>query len=189
MFSSCGQTDKTKEKDDLKKVTIDFAEAVIEIPDFYRLISPDDLKNELLSSDKPNNVIQTSIQKIEKLKSMPTDFIIYADTANFENNLWFQEGEHVRLTKSLSQQYLGMLEKQLGQTWTPQGIEYERIESKFISRSNNQVIKLKYKLTHDDFSRFTTQYIVSGKSKTIGIVVNDLSLKDYEILIKGMKMK
>jgi hypothetical protein len=172
-----------------QRITIDFAETTINIPDHFKLTSSSLLKKDLLRLDEADYIIRTSIQNIEKIESMPMDFIIYADTANFENNISFQEGEYVSLTKSISQQYLGMLEKQLSQTWASQGIEFERIESKFISSESKKIIKIKFKLTHGDFSRFTTQYIASAKSNTVGMIVNSLSSEDYEILIKGMKIE
>jgi hypothetical protein len=147
------------------------------------------LKEFLVNSDKPEDVIQASVQKIETVKTLPTDFIIYSDTTNFENNIWFQEGEHVPLTKSLSQQYLGMLEHQLQKEWTPQGIKYDRVESKYFSGRNNQIIKLKYKLIHQSFSRYTTQYLISTKTQTMGIVINSLTLSDYESMVTEMKIK
>ena len=189
LVNSCGQSSRSVHSQDLQTVTIDFADAEIKMPKNYKQVSPDELKKILISSDKPHDVVQANIRKIETLKTFPTDFIIYSDTTNAENNIWFQEGEHISLTKSLSEQYLSALEQQLQKEWTPQDIEYDRVESKYFAGSNAQIIKLKYKLTHESFSQYTTQYVISTRTKTMGIVINSQTLADYESMVKGMKIK
>lgn len=184
ILSSCTQPVKTINRKELQKVRIDFASAKMDIPKSYKLTSPDELLNALYLMDITDMLIQSSIQKIQAIKTFPTAFIIYADTINFDNSIWFQEGEHIHLTKTISQQYLQILEQQFQSEWTPQGIDYERVDSKFLTGKNMQILKLKYKLSYDSFSKYTTQYIVSSKSHTFGIIVNNRTEDDYEDLVK-----
>lgn len=188
-FTACYKTDKSKEIDDLQVVKIEFANATIGIPQRYKLTSPEELKEGLLNSGKQYSEISETIQKIDAIKSIPTAFEIYVDTLNFDNNVWFQQGEHVRLTKSVSQQYLAVLETQLQKQWTPQGIKFERIESKYLSGTDVHLVKLKYKLTREGLSTYTTQYLVSSNSTTLGVVINNANSDDLERLIRGIRIK
>ncbi len=187
MLFSCGKKDTLKQED-LQEITLDFSEAVIEIPKSYELISLNKLKEELIDLGKTNNITQEDILNIEKLKSISTNFTVYADTANSENNIFFQEANYTELTESAAQGYLNLLEEHIAHTWRNKKVTFEKIESEFISDEDRKIVKLKYKLTHDNFSRFGIQYIISTKSKTIGITISSLTSEDYEALIRKLKM-
>ncbi len=187
LLFSCGKTDALKQED-LQEITLDFSETVIEIPRSYELISLNKLKEKLIALGKTNNITLDDILNIEKLKSISRSFIVYADTTNSENNIFFQEANYTELTGSSAQEYLDLLEKHTAHMWKNKKVSFEKIESEFISDEDCKIIKLKYKLTHDNFSRFGTQYIISSKLKTIGITVNSLTSEDYEALIRKLKM-
>ncbi|HYF66655.1 MAG TPA: hypothetical protein VD884_00905 [Ohtaekwangia sp.] len=188
-LTACGKGGGFDENDDLQLVKIEFANSTIGIPKNYKLKSPEEIKESLLNSSKRYSEISETIQKLDYIKSIPTEFQIYVDTLNYDNNIWFQEGQYVRLTKSLSQQYLSALETQLQKQWTPQDIKYERLESKFLSGTHAQLIKLKYKLSRESSSTYTTQYLISSNSKTIGVIINNVGPDDMENLVSRTRMK
>lgn len=80
-----------------------------------------------------------------------------------------------------------MVSESLNQSWGAQGISYQKVDSKFMTYGTNQIIKVTYKLTDSQMKRLTTNYVVSTPSETIGIVVNNAGLEDFEGLIKEMK--
>jgi hypothetical protein len=188
-MTACNSVDKSMVTESTRTVSIDFANASIELPKSFELTTTDDLKFALINSNKSDKIIQTNLQKIEAIENFPFAIIIYSDTSNFENNIWFQQGEHFQLTKELSKHYINLVEKQLKLDWSYQGIDYERVEGKYLSNKNAQIIKLKYKLTLEGETRFTTQYLISTRTQTIGVIINNMTTIDFENLIKGIRVK
>lgn len=187
LFISCGKKINS-DGEGFQTVTIDFANARMEMPHSYKHVSVEELENLVMNSSGPEDLKQLQIQKFELVKAFPEQFIIYCDTANSENTIWLQKGEHITLTKHIAQQYLGMLEQQLEAQWKPYGIEYDRMENNYVSVNDIQIIKIKYRLNHQDLERYTTQYLISTKTQTMGIIVNGIDLNDYENNVKRLKI-
>jgi hypothetical protein len=188
LFISCEKR-KTLDAEGLQTVTIGFANASMEMPRFYRDIPVEVLENLLGNSGEPDDLKQLQIQRLELVKAFPAHFIIYTDSTNLANQIWFQKGEHIVLTKHIAQQYLSMLEHQLEEQWNPYGVDYNRMESRYISTPNGQIIKLKYKIYHQDQMRFSTQYLISTRTQTMGIIVNGIDSMDYEDNVRRLKIE
>jgi hypothetical protein len=179
----------SSDSEGFQTVNIDFANAKMEMPRSYKRVSVEELENLLVNSGGPEDLKQLQIGKFELVKAFPAHFIIYSDTANSENTIWFQKGEHITMTKSIAQQYRGMLEQHLEEQWKPFGIEYDRMESIYISANDIQIIKLKYMLNYQDLERYTTQYLISTKTQTWGIIVNGITASDYEDNVRRLKVR
>jgi hypothetical protein len=168
----------------LQTVAVGFANASMEIPLSYKRVPVEELENLLINSGIPEDLKQ----KLAFVNAFPAHFIIYSDTTNLQNMIWFQKGEHITLTKGLAQQYLSMLEQQLEGQWKPYGIDYDRVGSNFISENNIKILKLQYKLNHQGLVRYATQYLVSTKTQTIGVIVNGLTSNDFESSVRRLKI-
>lgn len=188
MLISCGENRDNISDSDLKRISIDFANAKMNLPKSFQQTSFSEYRQKLINSNKPNDVIESSLVKLEQMQSIPQKIILFTDTSNFDNAIWFQEGEHVNLTKSLAQQYMRLLDENLVKQWTPQGIKFSKIDSKYFNGKNAKVIKLKYKLTDNISTRFSTQYIISTNSNTWSITVSNITDQDFEQLVKKIKI-
>lgn len=186
LFISCRQSEKIVSNPNLQRVSIYFANAHIDIPRSYRLTTPDQMGIYMHKSGMPEKVIAQNIHILEALKGSSIAFLIYADTADFQKNIWFMDIKNVHLTKMMSQQYLGMAEQRLKETWTPLGVEYKRVESRFETGADARLLKLKYKLTKGKFIRYTTQYIISTNKQSLGIMINNSTPEDFESLVTKM---
>jgi len=172
----------------LKTIDIKFAKAKLQIPASYIISSPRELIQEVRHSNLPNPIIQNRIQFYETIKSYKLKSLVYSDTTEIDNKIMMQEGEHVMLTKHISQLYAGQLEQELQKNWVTQGIDFKRVEIKFSKGGTTQIIKLKYNILYDNYSNYTTQYIITTLKKTIAITVTSSSNQDFEDLIKRMKV-
>ncbi|PCI98513.1 MAG: hypothetical protein COB15_05630 [Flavobacteriales bacterium] len=172
----------------LKTIEIRFAKAKMDIPNSYIKSSPDELIEEVKRSDLPEPIVKSRIQFYETIKSYKLKSLVFTDTTNIGNKIMIQEGEHVMLTKKISQLYAGKLEQELEKNWLTQGVGYKRIEIKFSKGGTTQLVKLKYNIIFGDYSNYTTQYIITTLKKTLAITVTSTSKEDYEDLIKGMKI-
>ena len=170
--------------EDYQKVKVGFIGKEILIPNNYEEISPDELKEKLLEIKRETKFVSAVKEGIEKLKLMPTEFVIYADKDNYENCFWIQSGEFVDFDKNIASQYIGMLEEQIGKSWSKLGLNYERVESRFLKTRNSKIIKVKYRQEYNNEKKYQTQYILTSNYKTFGIVVSNYEDVDFEEIIK-----
>lgn len=184
---SCGEI---KELDtNLNPIDIKFANVTFSIPKIYKEIPLQTLKDNYQSSELPLNIIQYNVQSIENLETFPLQMLWFTDSTNYYNRILIQEGEHVKITKTASQLYSGKLEQLLDKNFRDFGIEYYRDEIKFTNGSTAQILKLKYYTVYNEFSAYTTQYIISTSKKTFAITIASTTKEDYEDLIKKIKLR
>jgi hypothetical protein len=169
---------------DFKKVNVDFLAQEILIPKNYVETTLGEMWEKLLEIKRETKFVNAVKEGIEKLKLMPTEFVIYADKENYENCFWIQSGEYVDFNKSIASQYIGMLEKQLGQEWSSLGLNYERLEKRYLKTKKSKIIKVKYKQEYEGQEKYQTQYIVTKNYKTFGIVVSNYENIDFEEIVK-----
>jgi hypothetical protein len=77
-----------------------------------------------------------------------------------------------------------MLEKQVSQDWSNLGLDYERLEKRFLKTGKSKIIKVKYRQEYDGQEKYQTQYIVTSNYKTFGIVVSNYEDVDFEEIVK-----
>lgn len=189
LFSSCSQSnEKPQQGAAFKTVFIDFAKVRAQVPKDYIRTSLDEYESILLASDREQSLKDFDLRSISTLRSMPVSTQLYLDSTNYGNHILFQEGEHVKLTKSIAGQYLHMLNKQLEQTWGNAGLVYELKDKKFFSNRDAKVIKIKFKVTYNDFQKYVTQYIISGRAKTIGVIFSTVEDTDADELMKRINI-
>jgi len=172
--------------EDFKKVNVDFLAQEILIPKSYVETTPDEIREKLLEIKRETKFVNAVKEGIDKLKLMPTEFVIFADKENIENCFWIQLGEYVDFDKSIASQNIGMLEKQVGQEWSSLDLNYERLEKRYLKTGNSKIIKVKYKQEYDGQEKYQTQYIITKNYKTYGIVVSNYENIDFEEIVKRL---
>ena len=188
-FVSCSSGDEKQITNNaFKNVTLDFAEVEAQVPKNYVRTSFDEYERIINESETEQYLKDINLQNINKLRSVPVAIELYLDSSNYVNQIYFQEGEYVKLDKSIAQQYLQVLRGQVEQSWETLGIGYQLKEKKFFSNKDLQVIQIKYKLDLYGSEKYFTQYIISGRRKTIGVMINNKSDIDTEEILKGVKM-
>ncbi len=189
LLTSCLQSKDEKTNSDLyKTVSLKFAKILVQVPANYVRSSFDEYEKKLIESDRDEFLKGLDLQSLNGLRSLPVAIEIYADSTNFLNYILFQDGEHVMLTKPIAQQYLQVLKGHLERSWGSLGLSYDLKEKKFFSNGNSQVIKIKYKTAIRDYKKYQTQYIVSGRTKTIGVIVSTVQDIDSDDIVGRIKM-
>ncbi len=189
LFLSCSPSeDNAQENEAFKTIVIDFARVKAQVPVSYVRTNLDEYESMLLESDREQALKDIDLRANNNLKSIPVKTQLYLDSTNYGNHILFQEGEHVKLTKELVGQYLHILNKQLEQSWGEAGLHYELQDKRFFSNREAQVIKIKFKVSYNDFQKYVTQYIISGRAKTIGVFSSTIADTDADELMKRIQI-
>lgn len=189
LLESCSQGKNDGINNDAyKTVTIEFANIQAQVPKVYVRSSIENYENKILESDREQFLKDLDLQSLNGLKDLPIATEVYLDSTNFLNQIYFQEGEYVKLTKPIAQQYLQMLKEHLEQSWTKLGLTYDLKEKKFFSNGDWQVIKIKYKIDFRSYQKYQTQYILSGRTKTIGLIISTVEDTDTDEIFGRIKI-
>lgn len=112
---------------------------------------------------------------------------IFIENGNYRNNISFQKGNYVELTKEAVEVYVDLLENRLFVESESFGVERKRLESKFLKYGISKVVKVKYLQTYGEEKIYLTQYLVTYKVNTFGIIVASESDNDYQYILKNFK--
>jgi len=172
---------------DLKTVKIGFARVSVNIPKKYERVEPDDLINRILETDTIYG--ERRAARFEKMKAAGPAFMIYVDTADINNLIYFMDGDHVRLTSELVKYWVPRLEQTLESDWSEEGIHFKRIDNQFYPGRTTQLLKLKYELTRTEQLGYSTMYLISTSTNTFGVFVSGSANEDYEELFSKIKIQ
>lgn len=186
MLISCSKSEN--KVDNLQEITVDFAKAKVPLPKLYHLVAPSRYKKIIQSTTLPE-FVELKSNMVDALVEANYVFEIYIDSTNSSNTIWFMDGPAVRLTKDMISFFISSTEKRFNSEFTPYGASYKRVENTFYDGRHNQLLKVKYEILYDDAKTYTTEYLVTSLTKTIGITVNNESETDFEELIKKIKME
>src|SRR5688500_5131132 len=178
-LSACGHLTDNSEITTAKEIDISFTPAKIKIPKQYKQHSPGELKKIIENSGGPADLIAMRTSKIDGLANSNIGFDIYVDTTNTENTILFMQGTGVRLTPSLIQEYLTLIDQQLTKSWTPYGFQFKIVDSKIFTNNGIDFLKVKYEVTYQDSKTHLTQYLVTQNKKGIGVLVDNEGSADY----------
>ena len=93
----------------------------------------------------------------------------------------------MELTKEAVEVYVDLLENRLFVQSESFGVERKRLESKFLKYGISKVLKVKYLQTYGKENIYLTQYLVTYKLKTFGIIVASETDNDYQYILKNFK--
>lgn len=173
-------------EEDYRSVSVDFLNREILIPKNYTRVTLSQLRKNLLAIKSETKLVDMIRNGIARLELMPTEFIIFADRENFENCFWIQSGEYVDFDQSIASQYTALLEERANQEWSSIGLNYEKLENRFLQSGKSKIIKVKYRLEYEGVEKFQTQYIVTSNHKTFAIMISNYRNIDFEELVKRM---
>lgn len=112
--------------------------------------------------------------------------VLYQDTIVNTNSIWFLPGSYVPLDKTMVNDFVTAAEKQLLIPAQYQGINYKRLEAKFIKLNALKAIKVKYKLIFNDNIRYLTQYIITKQLETYSMIVTHEYNEDFQKVLKSL---
>lgn len=182
--SSCQSNTENK---NFEKHHIDFINASIFLPKEYKKITIDNLVSKIEENSVDNTVKNYHIQYYKKLKTTPYKFDFIIDTTDEGNLISFQSSKYFDFNKNIVSLYLDMLESQSYAIERDVGKKYERIESEYTENNGVKIIRVKYKETYKDWIGYKTQYIITTKLKTFGIIILNRNNIDYKNLVTEMK--
>ncbi|WP_424003654.1 hypothetical protein [Maribacter sp. IgM3_T14_3] len=190
-FGCKNQTEKNTgiNNEDYIEFGIDFLNATVLLPKTYEKLTADELKTKLLKHVENSKQAEFITQSFETLKQSPFGFAVFADKNNYTDYIWVRQGEFVPLDKALANQYLGMVSARVEQDWGGIGMDYERLENRFLQTDKSQIIKIKYKTELDNRISYHTQYVITSKIKTFDFLVVSNQNMDLENLIKRINVR
>lgn len=174
---------------DYKEFRIDFLNATVLLPKSYKKLKADELKDELLKKTVNPKHAEFINNSFEILKQSPLGYSIFADKNNYTNYIWVRQGEYVPLDKAIANQYLGMVSARVEEDWGGIGMDYERLENRFLQTDKSQIIKIKYRTDFNSNIGYHTQYVITSKIKTFDFLVVSNQNKDFENLIKRIYVR
>lgn len=184
-------------KSDKKEIPSEFKDSNLELVEFLekKIYLPKDFEKttietvtELIkNSPELNELSEYEIQKLENFKKMGQTVEIFIKNGDYRSNISFQKGNYVELTKEAVEVYVDLLENRLFVKTESFGVERKRLESKFLNYGISKVVKVKYLQTFRDEKIYLTQYLVTYKLKTFGIIVASESDNDYQYILKNFK--
>lgn len=166
-------------------INVDFAKIKIQLPKYYVKTSHEELTSVIDFIDENTQIHLNNIKEFEKSNK---GFIIFVDSSNVFNQLLILGAEHTYFDKKTAGQYLYLLERQLENEWIPRNIQYTRLESNYLSNSNVRILKVKYETIINEFTNYTTQYIITTAKKSFSILVINNTGEDFQKNIAAIKL-
>lgn len=189
IFINCKSDEKeipTEFKDSNLQL-IEFLEKKIYLPKDFKRSSIETVAELVKNSPDVNELSEYELQKLENLKKMEQTVEMFIKNDNYKNNISFQSGNYVELTKEAVEVYVDLLENHLFVESKSFGVERKRLESKFLTYGISKVVKVKYLQTFGEEKIYLTQYLVTYKLKTFGIIIASESDNNYQYILKNFK--
>ncbi len=189
VFLSC-KSDKKEIPSEFKDSNlqlVEFLEKKIYLPKDFEKTTIETVAELIKNSPDLNELSEYEIQKLENFKKMGQTVEIFIKNGNYRNNISFQKGNYVELTKEAVEVYVDLLENRLFVESEQFGVERKRLESKFLNYGISKIVKVKYLQTFGEEKIYLTQYLVTYKLKTFGIIVASESDNDYQYILKNFK--
>lgn len=170
-------------------VKLDFANAEIPMPKSYVRKNLKTLEEEIKNSDATKEEKEEDLKFVHVLMSQPNGRDLYLDTITQGDFIFFTTGIEVYVSKEIANQYLSQLDKEMKQNWSKIGFSANLIEGRYMQSDDYKMVKIKYLINNDIYQKYVTQYIITAKQKTIGLLVSSTHGFDLQELIHHMKLK
>ena len=190
IFIGCN-SDKKEISDEIKNSILQEIEVLdrkMYLPKEYEKSSIEAIAELIRNSPDRNEFSEYELQKLNSFQRMGATVEIFVDKENYENNISFQPGKYIQMSRQAVEVYVDLLENNLFLAAKSQGIEYERLESKYIEYGLAKIVKVKYLQTFKGKKRYLTQYLVSHNLKAFGIIILNEENKDFQYILKSFKM-
>ncbi|MFD2724599.1 hypothetical protein [Hyunsoonleella rubra] len=166
---------------------IEFLEKKIYLPNEFEKSTIETVVEIIKNSPDQNELSEFELNKLNSFKKMGETVEIFIKNDNYKNNISFQPGNYVELTKEAVEVYVDLLENHLFVESESYGIKRKRLESKFLKYGISSIVKVKYHQTFNEEELYLTQYLVTYKLKTFGIIVTSETDNDYQYILKNFK--
>ncbi|MBO6606707.1 hypothetical protein [Psychroserpens sp.] len=189
MLSSCNSNQKegsnTIDKSNLHHV--DFLEMKVFLPDNYKKSSFEAYTEIIKNETDLDTLTNYELQRLNNLKQMDEGHELFIHDGDYLNTITFQSSPYFEFDKSAVSFYVNQLETMNFVEPRSRGIEFDRLESKFLKYGNSKIIKVKYLQSFGDKKRYLTQYIITYKLKTFGITITNLDGDDHKVILSNFK--
>lgn len=166
---------------------VNFLNKKVYIPSNYTKINLDELAEMLKQNpdlnelDKMNYKFATS--SYDQSENVP---VLYQDSIVNTNSIWFLPGAYIPINKGMVNEFVNATERQFLDPAEQQGVYFDRLEAKFITQHSLKAIKIKYKLTIDNKTRYFTQFIITKNLETYSMVVLHDYNEDFQKILKSL---
>lgn len=190
IFIGCN-SDKREKSDKIKNSNvyrIEVLDREMYLPKDYEKSSIEAIAEFIRNSPDRDELSEYELQKLNNFERMGATVEIFVDKENYENNISFQPEKYIQMSKEAVEVYVDLLENNLFLEPKSRGIEYERLESKFLKIGLAKIVKVKYLQTFEGKKRYLTQYLVSHNLKAFGIIVMNEENKDFQYILNSFKI-
>lgn len=166
---------------------VEFLDKKVYLPDNFKKTTFETFEELIKSKTDLDTLSNYEFERINSLKNLDNSIELFVGNNDFQNNISFQESPYFDFDKDAVALYVDILENNLFLEPKSRGIEFERLESKFLRYGLSKIIKVKYLRKFEFEEIYLTQYLVSYKLKTFGIIVANKHGNDYQFILKNFK--
>jgi len=164
---------------------INFLNKEIYLPSNYQKVNLKEIGEMLRQNPNLDPIDRIYYKRAVQFQNSAAAPELFSEKNNKLNSIWFMPGEYIPLSKDMVSQFVNMLEQNFIPDSAVSGIEYERLESKFLTFKSTKAIKVKYEQTAGTKKRYITQYIVTYKFDTFSIIVTNDKNEDHQRILKN----
>ncbi len=166
---------------------VEFLDMNVFLPDNFKKSSYEAYTELIKNETDLDTLTNYELERLNNLKQMDDGHELFIYDGDYLNTITFQSSPYFDFDKSAVSFYVNQLESINFVEPRSRGIEFDRLESKFLKYGNSKIIKVKYRQTFGNKIRFLTQYIITYKLKTFGITVTNQYGDDHKVLLSNFK--
>ena len=167
---------------------INFLNKKAYLPSNYKKVNLNELGEMLRQNPELNSLDKLYYRMaIEAEKETKKIAVLYVDSLDKKNSIWFIPAQYFPLKKEYVNDYVHLLETNLFKQQESYGYSFERLESKFLTINGNQSIKVSYKRNFQENTIYQTQYIITTTEfDTYSITVTNNNPLDFQKILKSL---
>ncbi|WP_405570948.1 hypothetical protein [Winogradskyella sp. Asnod2-B02-A] len=192
-FLNCNSKKNSESTESLnaKLQRIDLLNLKIKIPNNYDKISSNYFSDILENSIYSNEFTEYELKSMDRFRKFGSNAEIFVDNDDITNVIIFHRADYIKMSKEALELYIEMVDGNIFADAELKGIEYKRLEGKFLNYGLAEVVKVKFSQTyHQDESTKTylTNYLVSHNLKSFGIIVINNENIDFQYILDTFKL-
>jgi len=166
---------------------VNFLEKKVYLPNDFKRFSIETFAELIKNSSDSDVLNKYELERLENFKQMNENVEIFIGNNDYLNSISFQSSPYFEFGKEAVAMYVDLLENNLFVEPRSRGIEFERLESKYLKYGISKIVKVKYLRKHENEKNYLTQYLISYKLKTFAITVANQHGNDYQFILRNFK--
>ncbi|WP_299224416.1 hypothetical protein [uncultured Psychroserpens sp.] len=166
---------------------VHFLERKVYLPNNFKRSSIETFTELIKSSIDLDTLSNYELERLNNLSKLNENVEIFIGNNNYLNSISFQSSPYFEFGKEAVAMYVDLLENQLLVEPRSRGVEFERLESKYLKYGISKIVKVKYLQRDGNRTGYLTHYLISYKLYTFGIIVSNEHGNDYQFILRNFK--